>query len=119
MGLPGWFDLPADHAQPGFRERAGRYEIAIDAVRGILLDVTPLAPESGTERLTVTARFDVDFDPDTFSTVPPAGARMTKVKSFWTVRTVAGMARALLTSHKRLVARAERERQERLASPEA
>ena len=114
MGMPGWYDVPVDAAQPGYRERAGRYEIAIDALRGILLDAVPLGPESGTERLTVTARFDVEFDADTFSTVPPAGIRITKVKSIWTVRTLAGMVRALLTPHKRLMARAERER---LASP--
>jgi hypothetical protein len=116
MGLPGWYDLPVDAAQPEYRERAGRYEIAIDALRGILLSVVPLAPESDTERLTVTARFDTDFDADTFSRVPPAGVRITKVKPLWTVRTVAEMAWTLLMGRKRLFARAERERQERLAS---
>jgi hypothetical protein len=77
-------------------------------------DVVPLGPESGTERLTVNARFDAELDADTFSTVPPAGTRITRVKSIWTVRTLAGMARTLLTPRKRLIARAERER---LASP--
>lgn len=117
MGLPGWYDLPADHTQPGYRETAGRYEIAIDALRGILLSVEPLAAESGTERLTVTARFDADFDADTFSTMPPAGVQLTKVRSFWTIRIVAGAARALLTPRRRLLAHAERERRERLARP--
>jgi hypothetical protein len=117
MGLPGWYDLPLDEGHPEFQERAGRYEIAIDALRGILLSVVPLAPESGTERLTVTARFDADLDADTFSTLPPADTRITRVKPLWTVRTVAETAWVLLLGRKRLLARAERERQERLASP--
>jgi hypothetical protein len=71
--------------------------------------VVPLGPESGTERLTVTANFDVEFAADTFSTVPPAGAQITKVKSIWTVRALAAVAWGLLTPRKRLVARAQRE----------
>jgi hypothetical protein len=110
MGLPGWFDVPLDPAHPEYGERAGRYEIAIDAVRGILLDVMPLAPDPGTERLTVAAHFDMELDADAFSTMPPAGARITKVKSLWTPRLVAGIAHTLMTPKKRLYARAERER---------
>jgi hypothetical protein len=117
MGLPGWYDLPADHAKSEYRERAGRYEIAVDARRGILVSVVPLAPESAAERLTVTARFDPDFDADTFTTVPPPGVRITKVKSLVTVRLVAETVWALLVGRKRLLDRAERERQDRLASP--
>jgi hypothetical protein len=92
MGLPGWNDTPHDPAQPDYRERAGRYEIAIDDRRGIHLDVVPLGPGSATERLKVSPRFDVELVADTFSTVPPAGARIAKVKSMWTVRTLAQMA---------------------------
>jgi hypothetical protein len=116
MGLPAWYDMPLDPCQPEYRERTGRYEIAIDARRGILLDVVPLAPGFGTERLTVTARFDPEFDADTFSTVPPAGSRITKIKSMWTARTLAGMAVALLTPRTRLIARAERDRLARISA---
>ena len=45
MGLPGWYDVPLDSNHPEYEERAGRYEIAIDSVRGILLDAAPLAPD--------------------------------------------------------------------------
>jgi hypothetical protein len=53
---------------------------------------------------------------DTFSRVPPAGVRITKVKPLWTVRMVAETAWTLLMGRKRLIARADRARQERLAS---
>ena len=110
MGLPGWYDVPLDSNHPEYEERAGRYEIAIDSVRGILLDAAPLAPDPPTERLTVAARFDVELDADTFSTVPPAGARITKVKSLWTPRMVAEVALLAVTPRTWLYARAERER---------
>lgn len=78
--------------------------------------MVPLAPGFGTERLTVTARFDPELDADTFSTVAPAGSRITKVKSMCTVRTLAGMALALLTPRKRLIDRAERDRLARISA---